>query len=196
MDSGTGDAIVAGSFEQGLDIGTYSFTAVGLTDVFWTRISYRRTVLYAQQFLGSPSTTQNGYGLALEPGTGAVYIAGDFDQSMTIGKPPDAIHLSAPNARDGFLAKIGGVNIDAFSIGQIKASLGAKKQKAKYARPSAVGTDLWLFKGEADLIPVQSDAQDIISANGLIVSLLDADRWVLDTVVFSKMNANSLVAAR
>src|SRR5437667_9574279 len=78
----SGDAVIAGSFENAVDFGGGALTSAGMRDIFVAKYSATGQHLWSKRFGGASDDV--GYGLAVDS-AGDVVVSGKFQGSISFG---------------------------------------------------------------------------------------------------------------
>jgi hypothetical protein len=106
------EIFVGGNFSSTIDLGMGPISPSGTRDAFLVRFSASGMPMTSNHW-GNGNASLDG--LAIEPGTGAVFVSGTFSGSLSFGGPS----LSAPSSQDAFFAKLNPQFNHIYSLGLV-----------------------------------------------------------------------------
>jgi hypothetical protein len=97
---GNGNVVLAGAFQNSVNLGTGSLTSAGLSDIYVAKYSATGTPLWSKSFGGT--SYDAGSGLAVD-GNGNIFVTGYFQNAVTFG----GTSLTSAGYADTFILNIG-----------------------------------------------------------------------------------------
>ncbi len=170
VDTASGTAHITGRFRDNMDVVLANGTTVTLNaagdnvnrdDVFVIKLDSAGGALWARNFGGND--TDEGYGIAVDPASGASYITGFFQGTMNV--------VLANGTTATLTSAINGINVFVIKLDSAGGALWARGFGGTGLRRLGYGVAVDPASGASYITGAFRDTMNVVLANGTTVTL-------------------------